>query len=99
MKDRFHSIYAKPSFKATEITLVDGFKVSVSRDNTEKHSMVKYKVYFYFGLHSPNPFLKPSKIAEVEMVSWATEEDIIKKGLELIGTYPRTYSATVVSVD
>lgn len=65
----------------------------------EEHCVEKYRVYFYFGIWKPNPFVKPSKVVEVEMFSWETEEDIIAQGLEIIGTYPKTYSATVVRID
>lgn len=47
----------------------------------------KYKVYFYFGLWKPNPFVKPSKVVEVEMFEWETENDIVEEGLKQTGLW------------
>lgn len=61
-------------------------------------SVETYKVYFYFGLWKPNPFVKPSKVVEVEVFDWETENDIVAEALNLIGSYPKTYSTTVIRV-
>jgi hypothetical protein len=60
--------------------------------------MKKYEVHFWFGLHSPNPFITPSKVVEVEVDEGTDKDGVILSGLQQIGTYPRTYSASVFPV-
>ncbi|TVY09870.1 hypothetical protein [Paenibacillus cremeus] len=55
-----------------------------------------YDVYFYFGVYVPNPFMKASKVVEVEIEENSTEKDIILKALGKIGAYPKTYAANVI---
>lgn len=64
----------------------------------EEKVKAKYKIYFWFNLYSPNPFIKPSKEVEVEVEAGLSESEIILKGLRLIGLHPKTYSATVVKL-
>lgn len=60
--------------------------------------MEKYKVQFYFGVYVVNPFLTPNNIVEVEVPEGTEENQIILTALKKLGSYPRTYSASVVKV-
>lgn len=61
--------------------------------------MEKYKVSFYFGVWSVNPFVKPSKEVLVEVEHGTTENEIVLKALNELNSYPRTYSTSIIKVN
>lgn len=61
--------------------------------------MEKYKVCFYFGMHSINPFAKPSKEVLVEVEHGTNENEVVLKALNELNSYPRTYSTSIVKVN
>jgi hypothetical protein len=61
--------------------------------------MNKYKVSFWFGSYIVNPFTNPSRVVEVESETELTDNEATVKALEVVGTYPRTYSASVSKAD
>lgn len=60
--------------------------------------MHTYKVSFWFGSHTINPFIRPTVI-EVESNVELAEKEVTKMALESIGSYPKTYSVQVEKVE
>ena len=61
--------------------------------------MFKYKVAYWFSHPGVNKTLLPSVVIDVESDEELTENEAIRKGLEKIGTYSRTYSAKVEKIN
>jgi hypothetical protein len=59
----------------------------------------KYKVEFYIGLHSPNPFVSPWKVVNVEVPEGTEHKEIIKRAKKELGAYPRSLSSKVVKIE
>lgn len=57
-----------------------------------------YNVFFWFGSHTINPFIKPTTIevtSNVELI----DSKVTKLALESFVTYPSTYSVRVEKVE
>ena len=57
--------------------------------------MRKYNVAFYYGQSTVSPLAEPSKVVEVEVSKSLSKNDVIRAALDVVGVYPRTYSAQV----
>ncbi|WP_010497814.1 hypothetical protein [Paenibacillus elgii] len=60
--------------------------------------MKKYQVTFWWGIWTPNPFIKPNEIVEVEVKDDATKDEIIVEGLKKLNFYCKTYAATISEI-
>ena len=56
--------------------------------------MHTYKVFFWLGSHTINPFIKPT-IIEVESNVELTEREVTNMALESFEIYPKIYSVRV----
>lgn len=56
----------------------------------------KYRVSFYFNMHTMNPFVKPSEVVIVEVPADFSDNEIVQMASESLTKKPKVYSVSVV---